>query len=329
MKILFLGLGSIGKRHLRILKGLTDAEIISLESGRRQLSPAFIKEYGIIRLSDFHQAIKTHPDFAIIANPTYLHLNTALKLANAGIPFLIEKPVSDSLEGLDKLKKIVTQKKLPVMVGFQLRHHPGYKKMVEIINSGKVGQPLNLQGHVGQFLPTWRPEVDYRKSYSAKKDAGGGVILDLCHELDIAVSIMDQVESINCYCDHYSDLEIDTEDIADITMKHKYNRVSHIHLNYLEPKYKWVTRVMGTSGSIVWDYGRGFVEITNTDGSAERWEDPSGFDRDELFRAQMIQWLSVLAGEAEPEVDLENGINITHLCIEAKRSTIERRQIKI
>ena len=158
---------------------MVDCEILCWRSGKGRVAPGFDDKFGIKTVNNLNQAVAEKPDFAIISNPTHLHVDTALDLARASIPFLIEKPVSDRLEGLDSLKKTILEKNLPVMVGFQLRHHPGYKQFVRLISSGEIGRPLSLQGYVGQYLPDWRPDDDYRESYSAKKELGGGVILDL------------------------------------------------------------------------------------------------------------------------------------------------------
>ena len=329
MKVLFIGLGSVGRRQLRLLRELVDADIICYRSGKGKAMPQFEEKNGIKEFNNFEQAIAEKPDSAIISNPTALHVETALALAQADVPFFIEKPVSDRLEGLDTLQKIVREKNLPVMVGFQLRHHPGYKQLIQLINSGEIGKPLCLQGYVGQYLPDWRPNDDYRQSYSAKKDLGGGVILDLCHEIDIAISVLGRVNKVSCICDHYSDLEIETEDMADITMEHRHKTLSHIHLNYLERGYEWFTRVMGTLGTVMWDYGRGHVEIIRKDGTKKCWKDPVDFDRDFLFRAQLKQWVDVLNGRATPEVNLEDGIDVTRVALAAKRSSIEKRHIEL
>ena len=329
MKVLFIGLGSIGKRHLRLLNETRSVENICWRSGEGRYANAFDAKYNIKVFKDLGQAIQENPDFAIIANPTALHVETATAIAQAEIPFLIEKPVSDRLEGIEVLKKIVQDKNLPAMVGFQMRHHPGYKELIKLIKSGKIGQPLNFQGYVGQYLPDWRPDADYRESYSARKNLGGGVILDLCHEIDIAISILGQADKVSCICGHYSDLEIETEDMADITLEHKGNRLSHIHLNYLERNYEWVTRVMGTSGTVIWDYGRGYVDIIQTDGTTKRWNDPDGFERDWVYQDQIKQWLEVLEGKTAPAVDLDAGIAVTQVALAAKRSSEEKRHIEL
>ena len=329
LKALIIGLGSIGRRHLQILAQMDDGKIICCRSGKGRVVPGFDAKHGVKTVNNLNQAIAEKPDFAIIANPTSLHVETALSLASAGIPFLIEKPVSDRLEGLDSLQRTVSEQSIPVMVSFQLRHHPGYKQLLQMINSGEIGKPLSLQGYVGQYLPEWRPNEDYRQSYSAKKDLGGGVILDLCHEIDIAISILGNVNKVSCLCDHYSDLQIETEDMADITMEHTSKTLSHVHLNYLERGYEWVTKVMGTLGTVIWDYRRGYVKIIRADSTSRRWNDPNGFERDWLFREQLKQWLEVLDGKTVPAVNLVEGIAVTKVALAAKRSSQEKRHIEV
>jgi predicted dehydrogenase len=329
LTVLFIGLGSIGRRHLRLLREMADVKILWWRSGKGVYSQDFDREMGVTIFPNLSQAIERRPDFAIISNPTALHVETAITLARAGIPFLIEKPVSDRVESLDTLRKLVYERSLPVLVGFQLRYHPGYRQLLELLKIGEMGQPLCLQGHVGQYLPDWRPDTDYQKSYSAKKNLGGGVIFDLCHEIDIALSLFGEVGKVSCFCDHYSDLKIETEDIADITLEHQNRRLSHIHLNYLERGYVWVTRILGTSGTVVWDYGKRYVELIRANGTTQRWDDPNGFDRDHLFRDQLKHWLEVLEGKAEPIVNLEDGILVTRIALAAKQSSQEKRHIEL
>lgn len=329
MKVLFIGLGSIGRRHLNVLREIkSDVEVFSYKSRNNQKAGER-QEKGIRHFFSLDRAIKQKPDFAIISNPTSMHVKTAYDLAASGIPFLIEKPVSNSMKGLYDLEKIVTRKGIPVMVGFQLRFHPGYQKLKQWIENGEIGRPLSFCGYVGQYLPDWRPGIDYRLNYSSKSDQGGGVILDLCHEIDISVSLMGPVEHLNCFCGKYSDLEIDTEDIAEITMSHLQTGISNIHLNYLEPVYQWTTKLLGTRGVVTWDYGKGIAELLQLDGTTQRWENPLGYTRNSLYKDQLIHWFQVLDGKSKPVVDLNTGIMITKLCLAAKQSSNEKRQVEV
>ena len=328
LKVLVIGFGSIGRRHINILQELTEAVVLSCPSGKGLKPPGSPEIAGVKFFENFDQALEAVPDFAIISNPTSHHLETAIKVARAGLPFILEKPVSHSLDGLDFLRQIVDEKAVPVMVGFQLRHHPGYQRLIEIITSGAIGRIFHVSGYVGQYLPDWRPGIDYRQCYSSFKRLGGGVIFDLCHEIDIVMSILGRVTSVACVTKRFSDLEIDSEDMADIIFQHHGFNLSSIHLNYLERTYVWTTRVTGEFGSALWDYGRGFVELILPT-KVERWEDPPGFERNDLYRCQMRQWLEVIAGKAEPAVDLTQGIEVTKAAFAAMRSSVLKKHIQL
>lgn len=328
-KVLVVGLGSIGRRHLRMLAEIWQPTVIHLSSNpAMSVQVAEEMPLPVRTVNSWQEAFAERPKFAIVANPTAHHLEAASKLADSDIPFIIEKPVSDRLDGLEQLQDVVRQKNLPVLVGFQLRYHPGYQKFMQFIRSGAIGKPLSLQGHVGQYLPEWR-EVDYRKNYSASRRLGGGVIFDLCHEIDIAISAMGIVRQVSCVCGQYSDLEIDTEDIAELVLEHENNTLSHIHLNYLEPKFRWTTTVLGTQGSVTWDYGEGFVYLVPHDGEREVWHTPANTERDDVFRTQMQQWLEVLDGNITPAVDLATGIAVTKVAVAAHRAAQEKRRVAL
>lgn len=327
MKALISGIGSIGLRHLRLFRELGIKDFVLVTTKKRDQIPE--NKNNIVTIGNLDKAIEHCPDFAVIANPTAFHISNAQKLAKAGIPFLIEKPVSDKIEGLSDLKRIVHKKNIPVMVAFQLRQHPFFQKLRQVVESGVIGEPIGLQGHVGQYLPDWRPNDDYTKCYSAKREFGGGVILDLCHEIDIALELFGEVRKVSCISGKFSDLDIDTEDLAEISLIHTNKKISHLHLDYLERGYKWFTRIIGTQGSVIWNYGRKFIEITDTKGSATRWEDAPEIDRDWLFRSQGKHWLGVLEKNIEPSVGLDQGISVCRIAIAAKQSAKEGRHIEL
>ncbi|MBN1293329.1 MAG: Gfo/Idh/MocA family oxidoreductase [Candidatus Latescibacteria bacterium] len=330
MKALIIGLGSIGQRHIRCLRTISNDTVIALRRQSSRGNDECVKKYGIIEEEDFPSALAHSPDFAIIASPTALHLETAQRLAEEGIPFFIEKPLSHSLKGLEELQRIVTRKRLPVLVGFQMRHHPGYQKVIRWLSEGRIGRPFNCHGFVGQFLPDWRPGTDYRKSYSANLEMGGGVVNDLCHQIDIALSIMGQAISVSGMCDKISELEIESEDIANILIEHYGNKgFSHIHLNYLERNYEWYTRVSGTEGTIIWDYGKGTAYCLRYDNSILEYRVPPEYNRDVLFTNQMKHWFDVVKGKNEAVVPLSQGIAVTTVVVAAKRSSNEMKHIRL
>ncbi|MBW2104343.1 MAG: Gfo/Idh/MocA family oxidoreductase [Deltaproteobacteria bacterium] len=319
-KVLFVGMGSIGKRHFRLLKQLAPVEGLRWRSGKGDLRDADELE-NVTTVDTLAEGIKLRPHFAVIANPTACHVEPATELAEAGIPMVIEKPVSHTMAGLDRLLRIVEEKEIPVMIGYQWRCHPSFETMLKIIRDGKIGRPLCLHAIVGQYLPDWRPDIDYAGCYSARSAMGGGVICDLSHEIDIALALMGPAKRLACLCGKFSDLDIDSEDIAVIAIEHKNRSVSGIHLDYIERGYFWQTRISCSNGTLFWDYGNGTLEIRTSEGTLKKIEDPAGFSRDEMILRQWRIWLETLAGRAEPPVGLKQGIEVTRVCCAAKESS--------
>lgn len=184
MKLLVVGCGSMGERHIRNLKSFSKGEIIACDTNRTRLSQ-IREKYNIKTTLNFKKAIdENHPDAAIICVPPYLHIPFALYASKQNIHCFIEKPLSHSLKGIDKLINLADKKKLIIYIGYNWRFHPGFKLVKKILEEDKIGHTLSATAEFGQYLPDWRPWQDYRQTYTAKKDMGGGILLDASHEID-------------------------------------------------------------------------------------------------------------------------------------------------
>ncbi|UCC95545.1 MAG: Gfo/Idh/MocA family oxidoreductase, partial [Candidatus Omnitrophota bacterium] len=162
---LIIGLGSIGRRHARILKESARCIIFALrEKTKTREDNSYIDDY----LFSWNDIDSHKIDFAIVANPSALHMGSALLLAQKGIPFIIEKPVCVSSKDAKKLVRVVKGKNLPVLVGFNLRYHSLYQKVKELLCAQQLGRPLSLFVETGYYLPAWR-NYDYKKSYSVSR----------------------------------------------------------------------------------------------------------------------------------------------------------------
>lgn len=224
-KILFFGLGSIGKKHAKIIKNFYDHEIIAFRTKKGQ-------EQNIIKILEIYnlqEAFQTNPDIAFITNPTYLHIETALECAKKNIHLFIEKPISHNLKNVLELEKEIKKRNLITYIAYNLRFHPIIEKLKEISSKEK---PISYNVTSSSYLPDWRPNQDYSKSYSAKKKMGGGVTLDLSHEFDYIAWLFGNIKKIDGYCDKVSDLEIDSEDILDAEITCETGIKGKIHLDY-------------------------------------------------------------------------------------------------
>ncbi|KUK82514.1 MAG: Oxidoreductase domain protein, partial [Microgenomates bacterium 39_6] len=218
MKILVVGCGSIGKRHIRNLLALNFViEACDVDDRKRS---EVKKDFEIKVHESVEQALdRSLYDAAFICTPPSLHVNQALFLVRKGLHCFIEKPLSHNLDGIDNLISAAESRQRTVMIGYTLRFSPYLARVKNFISSGTLGRLLFLRASVGYYLPYWRPHEDYRKGYGANKSLGGGIILDASHEIDYARFFMGEVSEVFAVCRKLSSLDIDTEDYAEIIMR--------------------------------------------------------------------------------------------------------------
>jgi len=135
-------------------------------------------------VTSLDDALRFHPQAAVIANPASHHLDLAMPLAQAGVHLLVEKPVSSSTHRVSELIEVCRVRGITLMTGYNLRFLPSLKRFRELLEEKRVGRVLSVRAEIGQFLPSWRPGFDYRQSVSARATLGGGVLLELSHEID-------------------------------------------------------------------------------------------------------------------------------------------------
>lgn len=328
MKILFVGCGSIGRRHIRNLKKYKGIEILAYRT--RGTDKEFEKKYRIIVFRSMERALKERPDAVFVTNPTSLHMKVALKAAKAGANLFIEKPISHNLNGVKELELIARKKKLKVFIGYNMRFLGGLKKVKELISGGKIGRPFYLRIFAGHYLPAWRPSQDYTKSYSAKKSLGGGVILDLSHEIDYARWFLGEVTAVSAFADKISSLKIETEDIAEIMLNFKKGAVGSIHLDYLQRKPKRYCEVIGTKGKVIWDIKLPYIKVFNN--KTKKWtisKAGTSSDMVQTYIDEMDHFIKVLKGKEKPLITLEDGKKALEIAIAAKESAKKARIIKL
>lgn len=224
MKIIFLGLGSAGQRHASILLKHYRHKLYAFRSDvSRGKNPLGVKE-----VYSWEEVKKIKPDIALITNPTYLHIQTAIKCARYDCKLFIEKPIGKDLNNLDKLLKLVKQRNLVTYVAYNLRFHPVIGRLKKYIDEGK---PLHVRVVCTSFLPNWRPNTNYLKNYTANSKMGGGVILDLSHELDYVSYLLGPIDKLDGSFSKRGTVTVDAEDYADILVDTKSGPVN-IHLNF-------------------------------------------------------------------------------------------------
>jgi len=340
MKFLIAGLGSIGRRHFRNLIALGEKDIILLRSHRATLPDDELAGYPVE--ADLAEALKKHkPEAVIVANPTSLHMDSAIPAAQAGCHILLEKPVSNSLDRLDVLQKAAEKSGSRILVGFQFRYHPTLNKARELIQQGALGKVLTVHVHWGEYLPQWHPWEDYRQGYAARADLGGGVIVTLTHPLDYLRFLLGEVESLWSFNGHLSPLEMDVEDAAEIGLRFVSGAVGGVHLNYFQRPPVHRLEIVGTGGTLRWDNADGVLhhfKMPATFGTfseeppapvVEAVAPPEGFERNQLFLAQTRHFVETAAGESEPRCTLADGARTLRLALAAQESQKSGRVVQI
>ena len=218
VKSLVIGYGSIGERHARILKEL-GCKVSIVSSHEAAFKPCFATVEEALRAEQ--------PECAVIANETVKHFETLVKLRQAGFQgnVLVEKPVFYSspetpVAGTEN-----------VFIAYNLRLHPLLSRLKSVLEGEKI---ISVQAYVGRYLPRWRPARDYRKSYSAKQTAGGGVLRDLSHEIDYLLWILGRWERVTAIGGHFSHLDINSDDTFGLMFKTKRSPLVTLQMNYLD-----------------------------------------------------------------------------------------------
>ena len=329
MRFLIAGLGSIGRRHMRNLIVLGEDDIVLLRTGTSTLPAEDLAGYPVE--TDLAKALKRHkPDAVIVANPTAFHLNVAIPAAEAGCAILLEKPISNSLDGLDRLQSAVAKTGSRVLVAFQFRFHPSLLSARKLISDGAIGRIISAHVHFGEYLPAWHPWEDYRKGYAARADLGGGVLLTQCHSLDYLPWLVGPIEAVWGMVAKLSDLEVDVDDTAEIGALFVGGALGSLHLDYNQQPPSHRFHVIGSAGTIQCDFADGTLRLYRAqDKHWETYPPPEGWERNVMFREEMRHFIDVVRREAMPSCTLEDGVRVLRLVEAVRESQSKGRLIAL
>src|SRR3989344_6720219 len=256
LKILIIGFGSIGKRHYQNLTALGFGEVFVYDENESSF-----KDYPkIAKMENLSSETVKVFKAVFICTPTSLHLQHATLAAKAGCHLFIEKPVSHSLDGFAELENVCKEKKLITLIGSNMRFHPALAFIKNYIESGKLGKIFGITHEFGYYLPYWREGQDYRKKYAAKKELGGGIILDDIHEFDLLFWLNDsKVIESKMISNKTSDLKIETEDQAVGIFLFENGVIGSVFSDYLSKKYRRQCFISGEKGNLSWDFNKNEV----------------------------------------------------------------------
>ena len=243
MKLLVLGCGSIGKRHINNFSEL--AEIAAYDSNNDA-----VKNLKVNAFKTLDAAFEWQPDGVIIATPHDTHLTMAKRALQSGAHVLVEKPISNALAGVPQLIEMARVKTKKLHVVCNMRFHSAITVLKE--NLVRIGKPLFARVSYGNYLPNMRPNVDYRTLYAANRQQGGGVILDGIHEIDYLRWLFGPVKSVTAEASKISDLDVDVEDYAALLLRHQNGVRTEIHLDYVQRCKQRNCKIVGEKGTLMW-----------------------------------------------------------------------------
>ncbi|HEY2253649.1 MAG TPA: Gfo/Idh/MocA family oxidoreductase, partial [Planctomycetaceae bacterium] len=193
-RILVIGVGSIGERHVRCFQA-TGRATVSIVETNESLASDVSSRYGVPSFRDIETALSQQPTAAVIATPAPWHVPQSTTLLQAGLHVLIEKPLSISLDSVGALKTLADERELTAAVAYVYRAFPVLAAMRQAIKSGRFGTPRQLTAVSGQHFPTYRPA--YREIYYADRKKGGGAIQDaLTHVINLGEWLVGPVDRL-------------------------------------------------------------------------------------------------------------------------------------
>jgi len=323
-RVLVVGLGSIGVRHLQIIrKIMPEAEICAL----RHQSSRDLTKLSVRVLDTIEEARKFSPQLAIIANPAPFHLQISDVLIREGCHVLVEKPLSIDTAGVVNFLKEVKKRGLICQVGYNLRFVPSLQRFREFLCNNVIGRVMSVRCEVGHYLPLWRADYDYRESVSARRDLGGGVLLELSHEIDYMCWIFGAVEWVNATLSRQSSLEIDVEDTAHLTIgfapdKGGHQLIASVNMDFIRHDNTRLCTAIGDKGSLRWNGLNSEVELFEAGAKAWRSLYSVPHQRDDSYLAEWTNFIESISKNKLPLVSGEDGLRVLEI-IDAARQSAE------
>ena len=320
MRALVVGGGSIGRRHLQNMRhrGIEHLAVVDLDESRTR---SLNTEFAIASFSSLTAGVDFRPDFVVICTPNHLHVQQALLVASSGVDLFVEKPLAHREEGLAELCELVASNRLVSLVGCNMRFHPGPAKVKQLLMENRIGRVLFAHVYVGSYLPGWRPGTDYRSNYAARRETGGGCILDCIHEIDLCRWYLGEVSELFCLAERVSSLEIETEDFAVLICRHTCGAISEVHLDYVQRTYQRGCQMVGELGSIFWDYKS--AEVRLFDGTTERWEEyaqPMEWSTNQMYLDEMQHFIDCVRKRESSVLPIGDAAELMQIVFAAKRS---------
>ena len=326
-RILVIGGGSIGERHLRCFLNTGRTEV-ALCDINENLRTDVARRYNVLQTyASLSDALEATFDAAVICTPAHLHIPMAIDIAGRNIAILIEKPLSVSLDRIDELKAEIESRRLPTSVAYVLRHHPALRALKQSVSSGAFGRPVQVVFTGGQHFPFYRPA--YRQTYYTRHATGGGAIQDaLTHVVNAAEWIVGPVTRLVADADHCVLDGVDVEDTVHLITRHG-KVMGSFSLNQHQPPNETTLTVICERGTVRYEaHSASWLSCTEPN-SAWKVEEQFHIDRDDMFLNQANAFLEQLDGKADPACSLAEAKQTLRVNLAALKSVETRGWIEL
>lgn len=309
MRVLMVGTGSIGRRHMANLRSLVpDVSFVVLREQDRSGDTSDLGAVDVV--GSMEDALRLEPDLMVIASPSSMHLKPILAAVESGTPFYAEKPIVSTPLDLAELKRMTERCVFPTnLVGCNLRFLPSLGVLKDLIEAGRLGQIVRADFEAGQWLPDWRPDQDYRLGYSAIRSQGGGVLLDLIHEVDAAHWLLGNFDQVSGYALRASGLEIDSDDCAGLLLARAGGPIASVRIDYVSRRPVRRYTFVGDCATAIWDLRAATLVLDQSRGTEVIPLPASAFDVASTYLLAMQELLSAIKFSRPTSQPLESGLS--------------------
>ncbi len=325
-KVAVIGLGNIATRHRHNLKLLfPKVELLAMSASGRIPQEDINECDGIATSID--ELIQAQVELVIVASPAPFHAQHSIPFIEAGIPTLIEKPVSTSVEDAEAINRAIELHQTPVSIGYCLRYLPSAQKLKALLEQGIIGTLYNAHIEIGQYLPDWRPNKNYRDSVSAQKRLGGGALFELSHELDYAQWLLGPLQVKHAILRTSEVLALDVEDMADIIALTDLGAVATIHLDFLQRKAHRKCSFVGSEGRIDWDLILNELTLITATETSVLYREPK-WDKNQMYLAMIEDFVQMIEKNKHTCINFTEAIRTVSLIEEIKQRASNNRDNK-
>jgi predicted dehydrogenase len=317
LRIAVLGCGSIGRRHLQNLLTLNQSECLAYDPIPATCQ-AVAAEFKVRCHARLQAVWDERPDAVIVTSPSHTHVELALAAVRHDCNIFVEKPLSNSMKKVGLLESEVRERKRVAMVACNMRFHPGPAMVKQLIDKGAIGQILAARIQSGSYLPRWRPWQDYRQSYSASPSLGGA-LLDCIHEIDLALWYFGAAKLVGAALLPADSIGLETDGLAEILLRHDSGVLSSVHVNFVQRDYRRTCEVIGSAGTIYWDFNAHQVKVYGTEGTVTRtFPEPDQWDLNQMYLDEISYFLRCVQTQTCPINSIQDGRAALRIAVAAK-----------